>query len=69
MKINDECISCNACLDECPSNAIQNAGANYELDGKSFSPLSDDHPYIVTELCDNCKNCVEVCPTESIIED
>ena len=68
MKIIDECISCNACIDECPSSAIQNAGANYEINGQSNAALSEDHPYILAELCDDCKTCVEVCPVDSIAE-
>jgi len=68
MVITDECISCNACIDECPNNAIYYPGAEYELDGKSNPALSEDHPYIVQELCDNCKNCNDVCPVESITE-
>lgn len=68
MKIIDECISCNACVDECPSNAIQNAGADYEVNGETKAALSEDHPFIVPEMCDDCKTCVEVCPVESIME-
>ncbi len=67
MKITDECISCSACVDECPSNAIYNSGIEYELNGQTFPALSEEHPYIVAELCDDCKSCVEVCPVDSIV--
>jgi NAD-dependent dihydropyrimidine dehydrogenase PreA subunit len=66
MNITDDCISCSACIDECPSNAIYNAGSEYELNGQTLAPLSEDHPFVVGELCDDCKSCVEVCPTEAI---
>jgi len=68
MVINEECISCNACVDECPNNAIYYPGAEYQLNGEAHAALSEDHPYIVKELCDDCKSCSEVCPTESIME-
>jgi ferredoxin len=66
MNITDECISCSACVDECPSNAIFNAGSEYQVKGASFPAASEDHPFIVKELCDECKSCVEVCPVDSI---
>ncbi len=67
MKITDDCISCSACIDECPSSAIYNAGSEHELNGSTFAPLSEDHPYVVGELCDDCKSCTEVCPVDSIV--
>ncbi|MCE1188779.1 MAG: 4Fe-4S binding protein [Ignavibacteria bacterium] len=66
MKISDECIACSACIDECPSGAIQNAGSEYEVNGQTFAALSEDHPFVVAELCDDCKSCTEVCPVEAI---
>lgn len=68
MIINEECISCSACIDECPQNAIYAAGSEYELNGEMKSPISEEHPFVVPELCDNCKSCTEVCPTDSIVE-
>jgi ferredoxin len=69
MKITDECINCAACVDECEHNAIYNAGDDYTVNGESFSALSQDHTYIVPELCNNCKSCVEVCAVDAIVEE
>ena len=68
MKITDECISCSACVDECVNNAIYNSGEEYSINGKSHPALSDDHTFIVPELCTNCKTCVEVCAVDAIVE-
>lgn len=67
MQITDDCISCSACIDECPSNAIQPAGSEFELNGQTHAALNDEHPFVVAELCDDCKSCQEVCPVESIV--
>jgi ferredoxin len=68
MTITEECIACNACVDECPATAIYNAGIDYEINGVVTPPLSEDHPYVVGELCDDCKSCQEVCPVDAIVE-
>lgn len=68
MIINDDCINCAACIDECPTNAIFNAGDEYTADGETKAAVSDDHTYIAPELCTDCKACVEVCPVDAIIE-
>lgn len=68
MVITDECINCAACIDECESEAIYNPGEEYELDGETKEPLSEDHTYIVPELCNDCQSCVEVCAVDAIIE-
>ncbi len=68
MFINEECIDCSACVDECEQNAIFQAGEWYELNGDTRPPLSEDHSFIVTELCDECKSCVEVCAVDAIEE-
>ncbi|RMD48274.1 MAG: 4Fe-4S dicluster domain-containing protein [Ignavibacteria bacterium] len=68
MFITDECISCSACVDECENEAIYDAGMEYELDGVVKEPLSEDHTYIVPELCNECKSCVEVCAVDAIEE-
>lgn len=68
MYITEECINCAACIDECESNAIYEAGSEYNLDGETKSALSDDFTFIVPELCTDCKSCVEVCATDAIQE-
>lgn len=46
-KISDECVSCGACAEACPVNAIS------EGDGK----------YVINaELCIDCGTCAETCP-------
>lgn len=67
MKITDDCISCSACIDECPQTAIYNGGMEAEFNGATVAPSSEEHPWIVTEMCDDCKTCIEVCPVECIV--
>ena len=68
MYITDDCINCAACIDECESNAIYEAGSEYTLDGETKPAMSDDFTFIVPELCTDCKSCVEVCATDAIQE-
>lgn len=68
MVITDECISCQACIDECSKDAIFDAGDSYELNGETKDAISDDHTFIVPELCEDCKDCVEVCAVDAIVE-
>ncbi len=62
LKIIDECIACDACVEACPSGAIEGA----------------DPIYIITSsLCTECvgyvaeaiPSCIPVCPVEAIIYD
>ena len=53
-KISDECISCGACEDECPVEAISEG---------------DDQFVIDPDLCTDCGTCVDVCPVEAISAD
>ncbi|MFH1198206.1 MAG: 4Fe-4S binding protein [bacterium] len=66
MYITDDCINCAACIDECESNAIYEAGSEYTLEGETKPALSDDYTFIVPELCTDCKSCAEVCATDAI---
>ncbi len=57
--INDECIACDACLPECPNDAI----------------TADDPIYVIdADKCTECEGhfdepqCVEVCPIDDCIE-
>ncbi len=52
MKINEECISCGACVDTCPVSAIVEAGDRYSI----------------TEDCTECRACVDSCPVSAIVE-
>lgn len=50
--ITNDCIMCDACLPECPENAI----------------TAGDPVYIIhQQLCTDCGDCAEVCPTEACI--
>ena len=50
-KINDSCVNCGACVDECGLDAI------YEKDGQ----------YIIDpEACTDCGVCIAACPADAI---
>ena len=52
-KITDECISCGACVDECPMEIITQGDTKYEIDQNA---------------CIDCAACVESCPMEAIVQ-
>lgn len=45
--INDECIACGVCVEECPVEAISEGEDKYVID---------------PELCTECGACADVCP-------
>jgi ferredoxin len=50
--ITNDCIMCDACLPECPENAI----------------TAGDPVYVINQVtCTDCGDCAEVCPTEACI--
>ncbi|MCP4714822.1 MAG: 4Fe-4S dicluster domain-containing protein [Deltaproteobacteria bacterium] len=51
--ITDDCVGCGTCAEECPAEAIREAGSAYCIDGAA---------------CTECGTCAEVCPAEAIIE-
>ena len=48
--ISEECVSCGACVDECPVDAIKEGDTTYVIDAA---------------LCQDCGACLDVCPVEA----
>lgn len=71
MKITDDCINCGACAVECPTEAVYGPGESWEENGKYFNPISNEHYFIVTKICNECAGfnkirCIAVCPMDAI---
>jgi len=64
VRITDICISCNACLNECPVEAIVD---NYD------NPTNEDIYFVDKNKCVECVGyneipaCADACPTEGCI--
>ena len=62
--INDTCINCAACIDECPVEAIVDEDDN---------PTGEEYYYVYPDKCVECVEhfdtpaCAEACPTEGCI--
>jgi len=62
--INDTCINCAACIDECPVEAIVDEDDN---------PTGEEYYYVYPDKCVECVDhfdtppCTEACPTEDCI--
>jgi len=52
-KITDDCLSCGACVSECPVEAISEGNGKYEIDAAK---------------CTDCGACVSVCPADAIVK-
>lgn len=50
-KISEDCVSCGACVDECPAEAIKEGADRYEID---------------PEACLDCGACAASCPNDAI---
>lgn len=71
MVITEDCINCGACAVECPTEAIYGPGESCKENGKLFNPISNEHFFIVTEICDECSGfkkvrCIAICPMDAI---
>lgn len=51
---SDQCVSCETCVDECPTEAI--------VMDKGIAVIDKDK-------CVDCGSCVEVCPSSAITMD
>ena len=51
--ITDECLSCGACMDTCPAEAISEGEDRYEIN---------------PDICMDCGACADACPAEAIVE-
>jgi ferredoxin len=64
VKITDVCISCGACIDECPVNAIVDDSDN---------PTGESIYYVYADKCVECVGhndepaCASACPTDGCI--
>ena len=73
--ITDECINCGACEPECPNTAIYQGGVEWEMNGATHPPISNDIFYIVPEKCTECvgffdhEACAAVCPVDCCVPD
>ncbi|MEK6815021.1 MAG: YfhL family 4Fe-4S dicluster ferredoxin [Nitrospirota bacterium] len=77
-KITEECINCDACLPECPNEAIFETRSAAEEKGNKVSEgqgVGDEYYIITYELCTECvgyhdkPKCAEVCPVDCCIPD
>jgi len=53
FKISSDCVSCGACAQQCPVEAIKEGAAQYEID---------------PDICVSCGACAAQCPVEAIKE-
>ncbi|MBF0315750.1 MAG: 4Fe-4S binding protein [Oligoflexia bacterium] len=51
-KITEDCVTCGACVSECPTNAISEGPDRYVIDANT---------------CTDCATCVDACPAGAIV--
>ena len=64
--INDKCINCGMCYEECPFNAICEAGDFSDIENNEKKYLSNEHYFVNREKCVGCGRCINVCPIKNI---
>ncbi len=52
-EINDECVTCGTCAEECPADAIEEGEDKYVIN---------------QDACTECGTCMEVCPVDAVVE-
>ena len=52
-EINDECVACGTCAEECPADAIEEGEDKYAIN---------------QDACTECGTCMEVCPVDAVVE-
>ena len=60
LMINEDCISCDVCVPECPNEAIAAGDDVYVIDGERCSECVGHH---------DSSRCVDVCPVDAILPD
>jgi ferredoxin len=60
LKITDDCISCDACLGECPNDAISPGEDIYVIDPQRCTECVGVH---------DSPACASTCPTEACVAD
>ena len=76
-QITADCIACGDCAVVCSQDAIDdgytyntegdiNATTDVVMDG-AMAPETEKALYRITEDCDQCGECVDVCPASAIV--
>lgn len=60
LMINDDCISCDVCVPECPNEAIAAGDEIFVIDGDRCTECVGHH---------ESSRCVDVCPVDAILHD
>lgn len=66
-KIGGKCICCGMCINECPYDAIAEAGSMWlDEKGNLQEPISTDYYFVIPWKCKNCGKCVKACQMQNI---
>jgi ferredoxin len=60
LLINDECIACDACREECPTEAIEEGDPIYVVDPDRCTECVNDYDEPI---------CISVCPVDCFVSD
>ena len=59
-KITEDCISCGACEQECPNEAISEGETTYVIDSDKCTECIGSH---------ESSRCAEICPVDACVSD